>query len=329
MTKKVMVGGACGMIGANFCRWLIANTDYDVIGIDNLSGGSIENVPNDNIRFYLIDYDLSKNDGYLQTLFIRYKPFVFYAFNAYASEGRSNYIRTFITKNNTVSICNIVNSCVNNNCKLIFTSSVAVYSGQPPFSEETIPNPIDEYGLSKLTSEKTIQIAGEEQGLDWCIIRPRNVYGIYQNLFDKTRNLFGIWMYNALNGLSLEIFGDGSNKRSFTYVDDILEPLHNAIKYDRQIINVGSEKVYSIGEAAKIFSEVTGYSNIKNVDERKEVKEAFCLIEKSKQLLDFKDETTLYAGLKKMWVWAKEQPMKPLQTPPQLEVYKTHHSSIV
>jgi len=79
---------------------------------------------------------------------------------AYASEGRSNHIRTFIHQNNTIGTSNIINACVNYNCKLVFLSSVAVYSGTPPFNEETIPNPIDEYGLSKLMSEKSIQIAG-------------------------------------------------------------------------------------------------------------------------------------------------------------------------
>ncbi len=256
------------------------------------------------------------------------KPNIVFHCAAYASEGRANHIRRFIHYNNTLGTLNVINACVNNNCKLVFTSSVAVYSGNAPFDEKRTPMPIDEYGLSKLMSEKSIEIAGHEQGLEWCVIRPRNVYGIRQSLWDRTRNLFGIWCYNALNNLPLVIFGDGENKRSFTYIDDIIKPLWNAHKVSKQIINLGSEKVYTINQVAEIFSEITGYRNIIHTEPRPEVGEAFCSIEKSKLLLGFEDKTDIYNGLERMWEWAKQQPKRELQIPPKLEVTINAHSSL-
>lgn len=327
MSKTIVVTGSMGFIGSNFCHWLIDNTDHIVIGIDNNSTGYSNNPPPYSSRFVQFIEDVT-NQKSIDVIFESNNPFVCFHFAAYAAEGRSNNIRSFIHHNNTVGTANIINACVKHKCKLVFTSSVAVYSGNPPFSEQTIPAPIDEYGLSKYTSELSIKIAGELQRLDWCIIRPRNVYGEKQSIWDEARNLFGIFCYNALHNLPLTVFGDGKNKRCFTYIGDILEPIYNAIKFDKQIINLGSEKPYSINEAAQVFSEVSGYYNIIHTEPRHEVGEAVCLVNKSKQLLGFEEKTSLYEGLKKMWIWAKEQPDRPKQIPPKLEIETYKHSSV-
>lgn len=325
---KILITGAAGFIGSNFVHWLLANTDHTVIGVDNMSGGYKDNMPKEGPRFCFYEYDVLY-DFCLEDIFSEHKPDICYHMAAYASEGRSNSIRTFIHFNNTLGTTNVINACVNHNVKLVFLSSVAVYSGQPPFNEWcTIPNPIDEYGLSKLMSEKSIEIAGNVQGLEWCIIRPRNVYGERQNLFDPTRNLFGIMCYNALKGLPIKIFGDGKNKRSFTYIGDILEPLYNAREVRNRIINLGTGDVYTINEAAEAFSEITGYKNITHVEPRHEVAEAFCATAYSIQALGFEDKTNIKEGIEKMWEWAKVQPMRDLVQPPKLEVTKNIHSSL-
>jgi len=326
---KILITGAAGFIGSNFIHWLLANTEHDIVGVDNLSGGYIENMPKESHRFDFHIADSGHQDS-LDNLFSFYKPDICYHMAAYASEGRSNSIRSFIHFNNTLGTTNVINACVNHNVKLVFLSSVAVYSGDPPFNEwSTIPNPIDEYGLSKLMSEKSIEIAGNTQGLDWCVIRPRNVYGERQNLFDPSRNLFGIMCYNALNSLPIKIFGDGNNKRAFTYISDILEPLYNAREIRNRAINLGTGNVYTINEAVEAFSEIIGYKNIVHIEPRHEVAEAFCATTYSIQALGFEDKTSLKDGIQKMWEWAQKQEMKPLIEPPKLEVTKNIHSSLL
>ncbi len=326
---RILVTGAAGFIGSNFVYWLLNNTDHKVVGVDNMSGGYKENMPNQSERYSFYEYDLLY-DFCMEDVFDNEKPDICYHMAAYASEGRSNNIRTFIHFNNTLGTTNVINACVNHNVKLVFLSSVAVYSGQPPFNEWcTTPNPIDEYGISKLMSEKSIEIAGNTQGLQWCIIRPRNVYGERQNLFDPSRNLFGIMCYNALKSIPIKIFGDGKNKRSFTYIGDILEPLYNAKEVRNRIINLGTGDVYTINDAAEAFSEITGYKNITHIEPRHEVAEAFCATAYSIQALGFEDKTSLKEGIEKMWKWAKIQPMRDLVRPPKLEVTKNIHSSLL
>lgn len=325
---RILILGVGGLIGSKFAQWLLDNTDHEIVGVDNFSTGFSRNLPSPKYKsFKWVEGDI-RDVSHMSQVFSVFNPDVCYLFAAYAAEGRSNYIRNFIHDNNTVGASNIINCCVNYDCKLIFTSSVAVYSGTPPFTEETEPNPIDEYGLSKWATEKSIQIAGKEQGLDWCVIRPRNVYGPNQSMLDVARNLFGIWAYNAIKGDPLQVFGDGKNQRSFTYIDDILHPLYNALKFDKQIFNLGSGRVYSIKQASEIFAEVTGYNNIIHTEPRHEVTIAYCDTTKSEQMLGFVDRTSLYEGLKKMWCWAKKQELGERQTPPALEVTKNAHSSV-
>ncbi len=328
----IIVTGSAGCIGSSLCNWLISNTDYNVIGVDDLSGGYKDNMPiqSDRFKFYqanLIVWD-TLTLRWFDKIMGKHKPDVCFHFACYAAEGRSNYIRSFITENNTLSTSVVINACINHKCKLIFTSSVAVYSGIPPFTEDTTPNPIDEYGLSKWTSERSIQIAGETQGLDWCIIRPRNVYGERQSMWDTARNVMGIWMNQILNNQPMTIFGDGSNKRTFTYIGDILEPLYNAINVSKEIVNLGSPMSYSIQEANEVLQLVTGYDKVIYLEERHEVPEAICDTLISEVLLNYEHKTSLIEGLTKMWAWAKLQPKKTMQTPPPLEINIKTHSSI-
>jgi UDP-glucose 4-epimerase len=158
-----------------------------------------------------------------------------------------------------------------------------------------------------------IQIAGEQHGLDWCIIRPHNVYGRNQNIWDRYRNVLGIWMYQYINGLPFTIFGDGSQQRAFSSIDDCLLPLWKAgndARASKQIINIGSWKYYTIKEAAEVLKQVIGSGEIKHEQARHEVKDALPAHELSVQLLDYQDTTSLEVGLSDMWQWAQQQPKR-------------------
>ena len=322
---RILITGAAGFIGSNLAHWLIDNTGHEVYGIDNLSTGYISNYP-DSERFLYIHADIC-DERTLNDFFQGHLFDICFSFAAYAAEGRSNHIRSFIHHNNTVGTANIINACLNYKCKLVFTSSVAVYSGEPPFDENTIPNPIDEYGLSKWASERSIQIAGE-QGLDWCIVRPRNVYGERQSLWDSARNVAGIFINQILNNEPITIFGNGSNRRCFTYIGDILEPLYNAAFIPKEIINLGSPLPHTIFELYQLLQKITGYSKVEFLEERHEVKEAYCNTLTSEILLNYKHKTSLEEGLTKMWRWAKQQPKRQMETPPPLEINIKSHSSI-
>ncbi|MFY0608241.1 MAG: NAD-dependent epimerase/dehydratase family protein [Cyclobacteriaceae bacterium] len=293
-------------------EWISKNQpDYRVVGVDNLSGGNINFVPRD-IEFLNADLVYDNLEELLEGRAIQYV----YHFAAYAAEGLSPFIRKFNYENNLLATASVVNFCINHNVeRLIFTSSMAVYgAGQAPFAETDPVAPIDPYGIAKYACEMDIKVASEQHGLEYCIIRPHNVYGINQNIWDKYRNVLGIWMFQKINDQPISIFGKGEQKRAFSYIDDSLWPLWNAATSDlsrNQTINLGGIEEISIKEAAIIFEEIVGGVQKVFLPSRHEVQDAFSTHDKSEELLGFKNPTSLRTGLKKMWEWARNLDKRP------------------
>jgi UDP-glucose 4-epimerase len=310
--KKVLITGVAGLLGSRLADWIIENKpEYKVVGIDDLSGGYKENI-NPRVEFW----QMNLIEHPIENCFDVHKFDYVFHFAAYAAEGLSPFIRCYNYDNNLKSTARIVNECIKNDVKrLIFTSTLAVYGhgNGGIFDETQVPKPIDPYGVAKYACEMDIQIAGEQHGLDWCIIRPHNVYGIKQNIWDKYRNVLGIWMYQHLNNKPMTIFGDGTQTRAFSFIDDLLEPLWNAaVKEEalKQIINLGGIEEISIKDASKILIDVIGEGNVIHLEERHEVKHSIPTFQKSIDILGFEYKTPMNIGLKIMWEWAKKQPMR-------------------
>ena len=314
MKKTVLITGVAGLLGSRLADWIIKNQpDYQVIGIDDLSGGYEENIPK-NVLFN--NLNLVKQTQQLSSIFNYYKPDYVFHFAAYAAEGLSPFIRTYNYDNNLRATAAIVNECIKNDVtRLVFTSTMAVYGhGEGGiFHEDMRRNPIDPYGVAKSACEMDIEIANFQHGLDYCIIRPHNVFGINQNIWDKYRNVLGIWMYYHMDGQPITIFGDGTQKRAFSYIDDSLEPLWNAAikpEASKQIINLGGIHEYSINEAADTLIEVVGGGEKIHLEGRHEVHTAISTHQKSIDILGFEHKTNLREGLTKMWEWAQLQPKR-------------------
>ena len=326
---NVLITGVAGLLGSRLADWVLENDpDVTVIGIDNFSGGYAENI-NSGVKFY--KRDLIKDS--ISDLFQKYDIDYVFHFAAYAAEGLSPFIRGFNYDNNLKSTARIINECIKHDVKrLIFTSSMAVYGHgeNQAFDENQTPCPIDPYGVAKYACEMDIKIAGEQHGLDWCIIRPHNVYGAKQNIWDKYRNVLGIWMYQHLNGKPMTIFGSGGQTRAFSYIDDSLEPLWNAAtepRASKQIINLGGIHSVSILEANNILKNVIGCTeNTVFFEKRHEVMHAVSTYQKSIDILGFKHETDLEDGLMRMWEWAKCQPMRNQFIWPSFELDKGLYS---
>lgn len=308
---RVLITGVAGLIGSRLADWILENIkDCIVIGIDDLSGGYIENI-NKQVKF--IKLNLIDRQA-LNKIFDEYRPDYVFHLAAYAAEGLSPFIRAYNYENNLIATTNVVTNCIKYDVKrLIFTSTLAVYGHGYGglFDEKQIPKPIDPYGVAKYACEMDIQIAGEQHGLDWCIIRPHNVYGINQNIWDKYRNVLGIWMYQHLHNMPMMIYGDGEQTRAFSYIDDNLKPFWNAAilpNASKQIINVGGIEEISINTACDTLINVMGSGNKIYVESRHEVKHSIPTWQKSIDILKYEYKTNLKDGLIKMWEWAKKQP---------------------
>ena len=328
MKKTVLITGVAGLLGSRLADWIIENKpEVEVIGIDDLSGGYEENI-NPKVTFW----QMNLTEHPIENIFEFHKIDYVFHFAAYAAEGLSPFIRCYNYDNNLKATAKIVNECIKHNVKrLIFTSTLAVYGhgNGGIFDESQQQAPIDPYGVAKYGCEMDIQIAGEQHGLDWCIIRPHNVYGVKQNIWDKYRNVLGIWMYQHLNGEDMTIFGDGEQTRAFSFIDDSIEPLWNSAvreKASKEIINLGGIEEISIKDASSILREVIGEGNIVHLEPRHEVKHSIPTYQKSIDLLGFEYKTDMKEGLTQMWEWAKEQPMRERFVWPEYELDKGIYS---
>ena len=307
---NILITGVAGLVGSNLADWIVTNTGHRVIGVDDLSGGYREYV-NDLVYFY--DYNILNDD--IEKLFESYSIDGIFHLAAFAAEGLSPFMRQFNYMNNIVATSKLVTLAIKYELKkFVFTSSMAVYGDDTvPFKEWDEIKPTDPYGIAKMACEMDIQAAGEQHELDWSIVRLHNVYGEKQNIWDKYRNVFGIWMIQHLNGKPITIFGDGTQRRAFTYIGDIVEPLWEAgvsESSSKKIINLGGITDVSIREAAEILIEVMGGGEIVELEPRREVHTAYTTYSKSEKFLHFEHKTDLKEGLTKMWEWAKHQPSR-------------------
>ncbi len=311
---KILITGVAGLFGVNFSKYLLDN-GYDVIGIDNLSGGYREFIDDrliDQQKFYPLDI----NDN-LDNLFDYHKPEVIFHFAAYAAEGTSPFMRKFNYANNVIGSANIINYAIKYNVKkIIFTSSMAVYGdGIAPFYESDTPSPVDPYGIAKYAVELDLKAAYNLFGLKYTIIRPHNVVGIYQNIWDKYRNVIGIWIRQVLNKEDITVFGDGSQRRAFSDIEYYMKPLEKVINdFDSEIFNIGADQDYSLLEVAEYVKEIAQElrynTNIKFLEKRDEVKNAFSSHSKARRLLSFEDKTNIKHLIKKMFLWAEKEKVR-------------------
>ena len=248
---KILITGVGGLLGSRLADWIINNTNNDVVGIDDFSGGYIENV-NKKINFN--KFNLTNLDK-LYDVFKKEKIEIVYHFAAYAAEGLSPFIRKFNYENNVIASTNLITCSIEYNVKrFVFASSMAVYGDkyEPPFDEELIQSPIDPYGIAKYAVEMDLKLANDFFGLKYNIVRPHNVVGIYQNIWDRYRNVIGIWIRKILNNEPVTIFGDGKQTRSFCYVDDLIEGMFKLMYSDLDTpVNIGNPENYTIIELAK------------------------------------------------------------------------------
>lgn len=330
---NIIITGAAGLVGANFVDYLLQNKEKlqidTVYGIDDFSGGYLENIPvkkvdekfvSLNSSFVFIKADLSNKEEQklIENIFEKDKIDYIFHFSAYAAEGLSPFIRQYNYMSNVIPTTFLINMGIKYNIKrFIFTSSMATYGrNKTPFTEDMRPNPIDPYGIAKYACEMDLNVAYEQHGMEFCVILPHNIFGKYQNIWDPYRNVLGIWMYKALHGLPFTVYGDGEQTRAFSYIDDILPCLWRAaISPDakNERINLGGKVNISLNKAAELVKEVTSENGtiqreIIHLEPRHEVKHAWSSYEKSERILGYVENTSTKRGLELMWEWVKTQP---------------------
>jgi len=309
MGSKILVTGAAGFIGSHVARHLVA-AGHEVLAVDDLSGGFLENVP----AGATFVHGSVSDERFVLRLFEEHRFDYVFHLAAYAAEGLSHFIRGFNYTNNLLGSTYLINAAVNAGCVkcFVFTSSIAVYGrNQLPMTEETTPLPEDPYGISKYAVELDLRAAHEMFGLNSVIFRPHNVYGEGQNLGDPYRNVVGIFMNQIMQGKNLTVFGDGLQTRAFSYIDDVALPIAASIarpKSWNQVFNVGADRPYTILELAKVVGRAFGADPIiHHLTARNEVVDAYSSHEKVHQHFgDLLTNLDLENGISRMVGWAKK-----------------------
>ncbi len=306
MPKSLITGGA-GFIGSHVAKHCL-QLGHDVIAIDDLSGGFEDHVP----EGALFIKGSVTDEQFISQLFVTHKFDYIYHLAAYAAEGLSHFIRRYNYNTNLVGSINLINEAVKQKVKcFVFTSSIAVYGkGQLPMTESMTPIPEDPYGVSKYAVELDLRAAHEMFDLNYVVFRPHNVYGENQNIGDKYRNVIGIFMNQIMQGKKLTIFGDGTQTRAFSYIDDVAIPIARCVTIpaaQNQVFNIGADKPYTVNELATVVCKEFGVEpDINHLTARNEVLHAYSDHQKAHSVFGEPTGITLQEGISRMAAWARK-----------------------
>lgn len=300
---------------------------HDVLVIDDLSGGFRENVPSG------AQFQCSSVLDPLDSTFERFRPDVVYHLAAYAAEGLSHHIPVFNFTNNVTGTANVLATAQRVGVRhFVFTSSIAVYghpAGDDRFTEATPPKPVDPYGIAKLACEQHISAAEQYfQRPSYTIFRPHNVFGPRQNIADPYRNVVGIFMAAAMDDRPMPVFGDGTQTRSFSYIDVVAEAIARSPEISgarNLIVNIGGDEPMSVRDLARATANLMGVrERLDFLPPRREVQHAHCDHSLARSIF-----TDIYArhavdimeGLRRMAAFVRSQaPARATDCPSPIEI---------
>ena len=260
---KYLVTGGAGFIGASVCARLLRDGN-EVVTIDDLSTGKVENLPAD-VEF--IEGDVA-DPSLLSAL--ADTPFDAIIHLAGQSSGEISFddpVRDI--SSNTISTLRLLEFAKQTNVKkVIYASTMSVYGqngDQEQFSETDAPQPQSFYAVGKLASENYLQIYCKTYDISFVALRYFNVYGPGQNMDNMKQGMMSIFMRQILDEASSSIIvkGDLGRFRDFSYIDDVVdvtvEAIHNE-RFDNQIINVGSGTKTTVADLISHLKQASGSS---------------------------------------------------------------------
>lgn len=319
---KIFISGVAGFLGSHIADRLLA-AGHEVSGVDNLIGGYLDNVPNE-VEFHQTDICyLSTMSRLLEGVDVVYHT----ACTAY--EGLSVFSPHLVLQNTSQITATLLSAAIQQNVgRFVHCSSMARYGTQDvvPFTEDMICKPQDPYGIAKYSSELLIRNLCETHGMDYVIAVPHNILGPRQKYDDPYRNVASIMINLMLQGRQPIIYGDGSQRRCFSFVDDdiyCLEKMAFADNIVGETINIGpDEEFITINELAKTIAELLSFDlePIYMPGRPQEVKDATCSADKARRLLGYDTKVSLREGLYQMIEYIKDRGPRPFRYHLEVEI---------
>lgn len=259
---RAVITGGLGFIGSNLAHRLV-RMGAEVIVVDSLLasyGGNLFNV--DDIRD-LIHVNISDiRDRYALPRLVEKADVIFNL------AGQTSHLDSMtdpltdieINATSQLALLETCRSC-NPDARIVFASTRQIY-GRPrylPVDEVHPISPVDVNGINKLAGEQYHMLYHQVYGLSTCALRLTNTYGPRMRVRDARQTFLGIWVKNAITGVPIRVYGDGTQLRDFTYVDDCVDALISAALSPNaagQIYNVGGPEVIDLLHLAELLTSI-------------------------------------------------------------------------
>jgi len=309
---RVLITGVAGFLGSHLADALIGN-GHEVVGVDNFIGGYSRNVPS-SVEFHECDLkDLDK----IKPLFLGVDLVVHTACTAY--EGLSVFSPNLVVQNTMQITAATLSASISAGVKkFIYMSSMARYGTQEivPFTENLVPKPQDPYGIAKYGSELLVENLSRTHGMRYVILVPHNIIGSRQKYDDPFRNVASIMINRMIAGKQPIIYGDGNQKRCFSFIQDVIQPLLRVCESevaDGMTINIGpDEEFITINELSSKIANILNFElkPIYMPGRPQEVFEANCSADLARQVLGYKTSVSLDTGLRELASWISSRGAK-------------------
>ena len=319
---KIFITGVAGFLGSHLADAFLA-VGHKVTGIDNLLGGYRDNVP-DGCRFVHADC----NDTGLVRGIMAGSDVVYHC-AATAYEGLSVFSPHLVTQNIVTATTGVISAAIANHVKrFVLCSSMARYgTNDVPFTEDMAPRPQDPYGIGKVAAELLLRNLAETHGMEWVIAVPHNIIGPRQKYDDPYRNVASIFANLMLQGRQPTLYGDGNQRRCFSYITDDIEPLARMTTDAAcigEIINIGPDGEFvTIRELAGTIARIIGFKldPIFKPARPQEVYLANCSADKARRMFPgYEPKMSLEDGLRILVDWIRVRGPQPFDYHLDIEI---------
>jgi len=315
--KRVLITGGLGFIGSNLARALV-EAGAEVTLVDSLIpeyGGLRENIAGieDAVQVNISDVRDEHSLRYL----VRGQDVLF---NLAGQTSHLDSMRDPYTdlEINCRSQISILEACRhgNGNARIVFASTRQIY-GRPqylPVDELHPIVPVDVNGINKTAGEWYHRLYGDVYGLWTCSLRLTNTYGPRMRVRDARQTFLGVWLKNALQQREIEVWGDGRQRRDFTFVDDAVVAFLLAAEHDAtrgEAFNLGGDESVTLGELAELVVELAGSGSVRTIPfpaDRKaiDIGDFYAADEKIRRALGWRPQVALREGLERTLAYYRE-----------------------
>lgn len=324
MTERIFITGLAGFLGSHLADAFL-DQGYEVAGNDSLVSGYERNIPTD-VEFHPVDCTNRKAMSRAMS-----DADIVYHTAALPYEGLSVFAPTQITESISTATTATLTAAVNNDVRrFVYCSSMSRYgTNEVPFTEDMDQAPQDPYAVSKVAGERMTRVMAEAHGFEYNIAVPHNIIGPRQRFDDPFRNVAAIFINRMLQGEQPIIYGDGTQKRCFSFIQDDVRPLVKMATRDvtEEVINIGPDDEFiTINRLAEEIADIIGFDvDPIYVDDRpQEVELANCSADKARRLLDYETRYSLREGLELMVDWIQDIGPKPFEYHLDLEIISDH-----